>query len=68
LENPLQSPEIQQALNPVILEKKKEEILMKHGLDGVEDSASKVFTCAMQTFMKSNKDFNEIFKIIETHH
>jgi hypothetical protein len=52
----------------VILEKKKEEILLKHGLDGSEDSASKVFTCAMQSFMKSSKDFYEIFKIIETHH
>lgn len=58
----MQSPEIQQALNPFILEQKKIAILAKHELNRYDDHPSKIFTCAMQTYMKENKDFDFIFK------
>lgn len=49
----------------MVLEQKKSKILVKYGLDKFESNPSKIFTCAMQTFMKQNKDFDNIFKVIE---
>jgi hypothetical protein len=42
--------------------------LAKHGLDQYEANPSKIFTCAMQTFMKQNPEFDGIFKVIEQYH
>lgn len=52
----------------MVLEKKKQDILKKQGLDAFEHNPSKIFTCAMQTFMKQNKEFDNVFKVIEQHH
>lgn len=49
----------------MVLEKKKSKILQEFGLDKFEDNPSKIFTCAMQTFMKENPDFDNVFKAIE---
>ena len=40
----------------------------KNGLDEFEHNPSKIFTCAMQKYMKQSAEFDEIFKVIEKHH
>ena len=52
----------------MILEKKKTVILKDAGLDKFEQNPSKIFTCAMQTYMKKSGDFDNVFKVIEQYH
>ena len=52
----------------MILEKKKENILTSNGLGDFEDSPMKIYKSAIEYYLKNNKKFLEIYKILETHH
>lgn len=52
----------------MVLEKKKTMILNDHKLDQYDVNPSKIFTCAMQKYMKASPEFDDIFKKVEAYH
>ena len=43
-------------------------VLKEYELDNYEDAAGKIYTCALKKYLKENKDFERIFKVMEAQH